>query len=196
MRFPVPLRSLRLTAVLGVALVAAACTGGASSSAAAEPADGPAGATAGPAGAAGWRSASLVDARTGDAFTIDGLKGKLVALEPLAIWCSNCRIQQHEVVAALAALGSDNLVYVGVDVDPNEQPDALAAYAKEQGFDWTFTVASKDVARSLAAEFGDQVLSPPSTPLVLVGPDGTVIETHFGIRKADELEALFRQHLP
>jgi hypothetical protein len=190
-----PLRSLRVALVLGVALVAAACSAGAWSTTAV-PADSSAGATAGPAGSAGWRSASLVDVRTGDAFTIDGLKGKLVAIEPMAIWCSNCRIQQREAVTALAAVATDDLVYIGVDVDPNEQIDALAAYAKEQGFDWTFAVASKDVARSLAAEFGDQVLSPPSTPLILVGPDGTVLETHFGIRKADELEALFRQHLP
>jgi len=208
------LRSLRVALVLGVALVAAACTGGATSSSPAggattsppaggatsslpvAPTDGsPVEATATP-GSAGWRSADLIDVRTGAEFTIAGLKGKLVAIEPMAIWCSNCRIQQREAVTALAAVATDDLVYIGVDVDPNEQIDALAAYAKEQGFDWTFAVASKDVARSLAAEFGDQVLSPPSTPLILVGPDGTVLETHFGIRKADELEALFRQHLP
>ena len=186
------LLSTRVALVLGVALVAAACTGG-STPTGSSPA--PAGSvTAG--GSAEWRTANLVDARTGDEFTIDGLKGKIVAIEPMAIWCSNCRIQQREAVTALAALASEDLVYIGVDVDPNEQVASLAAYATEQGFDWTFTVASKDVARSLAAEFGDQVLSPPSTPLILLGPDGTVIETHFGIRRADELEALFRQHLP
>lgn len=87
-------------------------------------------------------------------------------------------------------------MYIGVDVDPNEPSDELAAYADREGFAWTFTVAPKDVARSLAAEFGDQVLSPPSTPLILIGPGGAVIETHYGIRRADELEALFRKHLP
>lgn len=56
----------------------------------------------------------------------------------------------REAVTALAAVASDDLVYIGVDVDPNEQVDALAAYAEEQGFDWMFAVASKDVARSLA----------------------------------------------
>lgn len=185
----------RLASVLGVALVAAACAGGATSSPPAVPVGGSPVATTASAAAA-WRSTKLLDARTGAEFTIDGLAGKLVALEPMAIWCTNCRIQQREAAAALAAVASDELVYVGVDVDPNEQVDALAAYAEEQGFDWTFTVASKDVARSLAGEFGDQVLSPPSTPLILIGPDGTVIEMHFGIRDAAALEALFRRHLP
>ena len=40
------------------------------------------------------------------------------------------------------------------------------------------------------------MLSPPSTPLILVGPDGAVVDLHFGIRDAEELEGLFLQHLP
>ena len=180
----------RIALVTAISLAAAACTGG--------------GPTPGESAVGGddaatdlaWRSAQLTDVRSGETFTIDGLAGKLVAIEPMAVWCSNCRIQQREAVMALAALDSDDLIYVGLDVDPNEQVETLTAYAEEQGFDWTFAVASKDVARSLAAELGDQVLSPPSTPLILLGPDGMVIETHFGIRQAAALEALFRQHLP
>jgi thiol-disulfide isomerase/thioredoxin len=114
----------------------------------------------------------------------------------MATWCSSCRIQQREAVAALEATPSDKLVYVGVDVDPNQDPADLAEYARREGFDWRFIVASRDVARSLAATFGDQVLSPPSTPLILVGPDGDVVDFHFGIRDAADLEALFREHLP
>ncbi len=181
----------RFALVLGIALVASACTSGAPTAPGA-PATGADPST----GDAAWRSAELTDVRTGETFTVDDLGGRLVAIEPMAIWCSNCRIQQREAVSALAAVGSADLVYVGLDVDPNEPAEALAAYSEEQGFDWMFAVASKDVARSLAAEFGDQVLSPPSTPLILVGPDGAVIELHFGIRPAADLEALFRQHLP
>ncbi len=185
---PVLARRLALLAVL--ALAAAGCGDGASSPGAT--ADG----GAGPVPAAGWRTATLTDVRSGDAFTIESLAGKLVAIEPMAVWCSNCRIQQREAVTALQAVASDDLVYIGLDVDPNEDPAVLAAYADEQGFPWAFSVASVELARSLAEEFGDQVLSPPSTPLILIGPDGTVIESHVGIRRADELEALFRRHLP
>jgi hypothetical protein len=182
-----PRLPIALAGLAGLALVAAACTSGATTPGAAPPSGDP---------AAAWRTTPLTDVRTGETISVEALAGKLVAIEPMAIWCSNCRIQQTEAAAALAAIASDDLVYVGLDVDPNEQPADLAAYSEDEGFDWPYAVASVEVARSLAAEFGDQVLSPPSTPLILVGPDGAVIEHHFGIRRAAELETLFRQHLP
>ena len=64
------------------------------------------------------------------------------------------------------------------------------------GFGWSFAVASRDVARSLAQEFGDQVLSPPSTPIIIVAPSGQVVDQHFGIRRSGELVEAFRAHLP
>ena len=175
-----------------LAILAAACTSGATSPGGTSPGAGAPSTDP----AAAWRTTPLTDVRTGETFTVDDLRGTLVAIEPMAIWCSNCRIQQTEAVAAIVAVASDDLIYIGLDVDPNEHAADLAAYSVEQGFAWPFAVASKEVSRSLAAEFGDQVLSPPSTPLILIGPDGKVIERHFGIRSAGELEALFRQHLP
>jgi len=175
---------------MAVALVAAAC-----SAAPAGNATSPSEADASGANAA-WRTTPMTDARSGETFTIDALQGKLVAIEPMAVWCSNCRIQQHEAAAALEATHSDDLVYLGLDVDPNEEPEALADYAAAEGFAWPFAVAGPDVSRSLAATFGDQVLSPPSTPLILIGPDGNVLDLHFGLRTADELATLFTEHLP
>ncbi len=175
-------RARVLSTLAAFALVLAACTEGV----------GVANADADPT----WRTSALVDVRTGEPFSIDGLQGRLVAIEPMAIWCTTCRIQQQEAATALAAIASDDLVYVGLDVDPNEPADALAEYADVQGFDWPFAVASPQVSRSLAATFGDQVLSPPSTPLILVGPDGELIDVHFGIRDSNALEAFLRQHLP
>jgi hypothetical protein len=180
-----PVRSL-LPALAALALIAAACTAGSTAS----------NGTSAANGDTIWRTTPLRDARTGTELSVDGLRGKLVAIEPMAIWCSNCRIQQHEAAAAIDATQSDDLVYLSLDVDPNEQPDALADYTRREGFDWPFAVASREVARSLAESFGDQVLSPPSTPLILVGPDGGIIDVHFGIRGADELTALFAEHLP
>jgi len=143
-----------------------------------------------------WQTIALRDVRTQETFRIADLRGKLVAIEAIAIWCANCKTQQAEAAAAIAEIGSPDLVYISLDVDPNEQEADLAEYARREGFDWRFAVASPDVARSLVAAHGPQVLSPPATPVILVAPDGRVIEVQTGIRSADELVADLRAHLP
>ncbi|HUG94700.1 MAG TPA: hypothetical protein VMK30_00995, partial [Pleomorphomonadaceae bacterium] len=62
----------------------------------------------------------LFDVNSQTAFTLGALAAERpVLLEMMAIWCTNCRAQQHEVVAAheIAEFHS-----VSLDVDPNERP--------------------------------------------------------------------------
>lgn len=142
-----------------------------------------------------WRTAQLHDVRSGETFTINDLAGRLVVIEPMAIWCANCAIQQDEARAALEALATDEIVYVSLDVDPNETEADLARYADEREYPWRFVVASTEASRALATAFGDQVLSPPSTPKILIDPDGTA-EVSFGIKPATELEEYLAARLP
>ena len=142
-----------------------------------------------------WRSAELRDARSGDSVRISDLAGKVVVIEPMAIWCVNCRVQQDEAREVLSRLNSSDLVYISMDVDPNETEADLAQYADDRGYPWHFIVASRDVARSLAQTFGDQVLSPPSTPKIVVTANGHA-EVSFGFRGAAELEAELAAKLP
>lgn len=176
------MRSL-IPTLLAIAFVVAACSSGGQT---------PASGTADDA----WRTASLRDVVTGEEFSISDLEGKVVAIEAMAIWCTNCRVQQGEAQAALEQVSSPDVVYISLDVDPNEREEDLAAYASREGFEWRFVVASADVSRSLAATFGDQILSPPATPLVILGPDGELIEKHTGIKGGADLAALFEEHLP
>jgi thiol-disulfide isomerase/thioredoxin len=143
-----------------------------------------------------WRTAALRDVVTGEEFSIEELKGKVVAIETMAIWCVTCRIQQLEAQTALETLGSSDVAYVSLAIDPNERAEDLAEYARREGFDWRFAIASPEVSRSLVATFGDQILSPPSTPLVILDPQGQVVEQHIGITGARALVALFQEHLP
>ncbi len=165
------------------ALLLAACTGGAL-----EPSSRDA--------AAAWRTSTLTDVRTGASFRVADLTGKVVAIEPMAIWCSSCALQQREARDAIRELRSDDLVYISLDVDPGEQGSALAAYAEREGFEWTFAIARPDVSRSLAEEFGDLVLSPPSTPLIVLDPEGRVVVADFGHKGSNALVATLGQYLP
>lgn len=142
-----------------------------------------------------WRTVELRDVRTGETFRLDSLAGQLVVVEAMAIWCSNCRVQQMEARTVLERLNRPDLVYISLDIDPFEAEPDLARYADEHGFAWRFVVASPEVARALAQSFGDQVLSPPSVPIIVINPNGQVEQT-FGHRGATELEADLAARLP
>ena len=139
-----------------------------------------------------WFSVSLTDARTGDAFSINDFQGKVVLVETMAIWCSNCLKQQGQVKALHEQLGMrDDFVSIGLNIDPNETTDALKVYVEDKGFDWLYAVPSKDVSREIASLYGDQFLNPPSTPIVVIDRNGEAHPLPFGIKSADELmEAL------
>ena len=91
-------------------------------------------------------------------------------LETMAIWCTNCRGQQHQVVDAHGLAEFDS---ISLDVDPNERADDLAEYAEREGFDWRFAVADADLAGMLRDRFGTAVLNPPSMPKILFRTDGS-----------------------
>ena len=176
---------LQIGLILVAAILVTACSGSTGS--------GPGAAVTGDEA---WRTATLRDVVTGEEFRITDLEGKVVAIEMMAIWCITCRQQQAQARVALDAVNSADVVYLSLDVDPNERAEDLAEYARREGFEWTFAVAPPDVSRSLAATFGDQILSPPATPVIVLGPDGQLIEKHLGIKSADDLAALFEEHLP
>jgi len=67
-----------------------------------------------------WFFEPLTNARNGETFTIADFKGKVVLVETLAMWCSNCLKQQQQVYDLHQMLDSENFVSVGIDIDPNE----------------------------------------------------------------------------
>jgi hypothetical protein len=212
----------RLSLLLPVALVLAACSSGGGGAVAptdapsaattpaptivpaASPSDAPNASTApsdatatGPAAPVldqPWATAELVDVATGSAFRIADLAGRTIILETMAIWCTNCLAQQGHAYEALAELDPERVAYVLIDVDPSETGEALQAYRDSHGFTGTYAIATTEVARALAAEFGDLVLSPSSTPMIVIGSDGTVTLTDFGQKSPAEIVALAQAH--
>ena len=130
----------------------------------------------------------LTDVRSGETFTLGELAATSgpVLLEPMAVWCSNCRAQQHEVVEAHM---TGDFASVSLDVDLSESPEDLAAYADREGFDWHFAMADADLYRQLQDRFGVAATNPPSTPLIIIEADGSVRPLEFGrgTRGAEEL---------
>lgn len=141
-----------------------------------------------------WATAELTDVATGETFRIADFAGRPIILETMAIWCSSCLAQQGTVHEVLAERPAGAVEYVLVDIDPNESAADLAAYRERHGFTGRYVVASSELARAIVADFGDRMLSAPSTPIVLIGSDGTVTLTPFGMKSADDLRTLLDQH--
>ena len=60
--------------------------------------------------------------------------GKVVFLEPMAIWCSKCKDQQRSARDALAGLDPEEAVWIGLDVELSESAANLAKYADLNDF--------------------------------------------------------------
>lgn len=149
----------------------------------------------GPELAQAWATATLLDVTTGQPFRVADLvaSGKVVFLETMAIWCSNCRTQQVTATAAFDGLDPERVAWVAIDVESSETAEALAAYREQHGFPFTYAIADADYARALVADFGDVVLSPPSVNIIVVGTAGQVSHQR-GQKSVEEIHRLAAEH--
>ncbi len=135
-----------------------------------------------------WFAVTFTDARTGETFSINDFKGKVVLVETLAQWCSNCKQQQGQVVELHKLLGERaDFVSFGLDIDTNEELADLTGYVQTNGFDWFYSVATPEVAREIGNLYGAQFLNPPSTPMLVIDRHGEAHPLPFGIKSAQEL---------
>ena len=143
-----------------------------------------------------WLSTALIDVNTDAVFNLADYHGQVVLVEMLAVWCPKCLEQQRQVQALHLQLGPrDDFVSVGLAIDPNETADILRAHTRQRGFDWTYAVAPREVAREIAGLYGDQFLNPPSTPMLIIDRQGQAHPLPFGIKDVDALVAAVRPFL-
>ena len=132
-----------------------------------------------------WFNESLTNVSNGQTFKVADYKGKVVLVEALAQWCSNCKQQQKQVLELHKKLGENpDFVSIGLDIDPNENGVDLKKYIESNGFSWTYAVAPAEVSNELASLYGTQFLNPPSTPMLLIDRDGKVTVLPLGTIKS------------
>jgi cytochrome oxidase Cu insertion factor (SCO1/SenC/PrrC family) len=143
-----------------------------------------------------WLSVDLVNAHTGQTYKLTDFKGKVLLVEAMAVWCTNCFQQQTQVKALRQAMGQrSDLVTVDLDVDPNENTAMLKAYIEKNNFDWTYAVAPALVDRALGNLYTAQFLNPTSTPMLIVDKQGLVHPLPFGIKSAQVLQSALEPYL-
>jgi hypothetical protein len=135
-----------------------------------------------------WYSTPLTDVNTGAVFTVQENLGKIILVETLATWCSNCLRQQGEVAAFHDLLGErSDFISLGIDIDVNEDIPLLKGYVQKHGFDWLYVVANNAMIDEISALYGSQFLNPPSTPMLIIDRKGNAHPLNFGIKGAQEL---------
>jgi thiol-disulfide isomerase/thioredoxin len=135
-----------------------------------------------------WFGVALTNVRSGETFTVNDFKGKVVLVETLAMWCPNCKKQQMQVHALHELLGDNpDFVSIGLDIDANENGADLKTYTDSNGFDWIYAVAPAEVSRELGNLYGAEFLNPPSTPMFIIDRKGEVHPLPFGIKSAEDL---------
>jgi thiol-disulfide isomerase/thioredoxin len=142
----------------------------------------------GEAGAsASWLALPLIDARTGGRFTLADFRGRTVFVEPMATWCSNCRMQQNTVREVRNQLNDDGIVFLSLSVETALSPAQLLTYAERQNYGWSFAVSTPELLEALVGHFGRTVSNPPSTPHFIIAPDGTVSALSTGQHSAEQI---------
>lgn len=135
-----------------------------------------------------WFEMPMTDVRSGETFTISDLSGKVILVETMAMWCPTCLTQEREVQKVLGLLGErDDFVNIAMDVDSNENAEALRGYIAEHELDWIFVIASVEIKRDLGNRYSAQLLNPPVAPMLIIDRNGNVYGLPYGLKKADAL---------
>ena len=89
-----------------------------------------------------------------------------------------------------AVLEADGIEYISLGIDPGENPEALANYADRRGYEWTFAQSPIEFSRALSDLFGPQILSAPSTPLIVLDANGEIVVQDFGFHGPEALQGI------
>ncbi len=136
-----------------------------------------------------WANLPLVNAETGQTFTLADFAGKTVFVEPFATWCTNCRRQLPNVDSARQQVDPTQYVFVALSVAENVDNATLTQYATDNGWEFIYAAASMEITQGLVDSFGRSAITPPSTPHFIIRPDGSLTALGTGSHDATALVA-------
>jgi hypothetical protein len=142
----------------------------------------------GPVADTSWQSMPFRDALSGETHTIDDYSGRPVIIQTFTITCPICTRQQQEIISLRKELGIDAFTYVALDIDPDEQEEAIRGHVLRNGFTGTYAASPVPLSRALLNQFGPEIISPASAPIILVCRDGSSVKLPPGIKTAGYLE--------
>ncbi len=134
-----------------------------------------------------WMDHEFTDAVSGETFKISDFKGKVVLVEFMTMRSAGSLDQQNILKELRQQLGGDDLVMVGLNIDPDEDLAMLAAYAQFNGFDWLYSAPPPEITLEIGYAFGSQFHDMDSAPIVIIDITGGTHPLPAGLKSVDDL---------
>jgi hypothetical protein len=82
------------------------------------------------------------------------------------------------------------VILVALNTDPNEDEAAVLEHIENYGLEGRFAVAPQEMTDMLVQEYGADIVSVPTAPVVLVSPDQSSARLlPRGLKSVDEIQA-------
>ena len=95
-------------------------------------------------------------------------------------------------IKRLQALYPGSFTAVGIDIDPYENEAVVRKHQSDNRFYGLYAVAPAEMIKELTNEFGVDIISPASAPMVLICSNGTVTRLDRGVKSAEVLDQVIR----
>lgn len=123
---------------------------------------------------------------TEETFRLTDFLGKVFVMGTMVVWCPMRTQQQGQIKRARAQL-DDQVAFISVDMDPNEDEEVLIRYVNNRDWGWSFVAPGSDLARQLSSITSRLILEPTATPVIVIDPEGGIHLLRMGIKTAAQL---------
>ncbi len=119
----------------------------------------------------------------GGYLSLSGLRGDVVILDFMAIWCQPCGSQMEILNQVYSEYAGRGVTIVSIDVDTSETASELLAYKAQKGASWDFVFDESGIS-------SDPSYDARNIPtLIVIRKDGSIAQRYVGVTSLDTLKA-------
>ena len=119
----------------------------------------------------------------GDYISLSGLRGNVIILDFMAMWCQPCGAQMTYLNQIHEKYSSRGVTIISIDVDLSETRDNLLLYKAEKGAAWHFAFDADGIA-------SNPKYAASSIPtLAIIDKDGALANRYVGVTNYETLSA-------